>query len=106
MLGHPNTCPWAKQPYTFPLVCFGAALAGVEAVNTLGVTPIAAVLVLVVTFALLRVFRLRMPPALAIGLIPFILPTHTVVYAYSVGIGTASLTGWFVLFRKFITPVA
>jgi hypothetical protein len=104
MLGHPNTCPWAKQPYTFPLVCFGSALAGVEAVNTIGVTPVAAGLVLIVTFAMLRAFRLRMPPALAIGLIPFILPNHTVVYAYSVGIGTASLTAWFLLFRRFSVP--
>jgi len=106
MLGHPNTCPWAKQPYTFPLVCFGAALAGVGAVNTIGVTPVAAVLVLLATFAMLRLFRLRMPPALAIGLIPFILTNHTVVYAYSVGIGTVCLTAWFVLFSRFIAPVA
>jgi hypothetical protein len=104
MLGHPNTCPWAKQPYTFPLICIGAALAGVCAVNTMGGTPIAAALVLIVTFAMLRVFRLRMPPALAIGLIPFILPTHTIVYALSVAIGTVGLTGWFVLHRKLITP--
>jgi hypothetical protein len=104
MFGHPNTCPWAKQPYTFPLVCFGAALAGVAAVNTIGVTPISAGLVLVVTIAMLRVFRLRMPPALAIGLIPFILPAHTIVYAYSVGIGTACLTGWFVVLGRFRAP--
>jgi len=105
MLGHPNTCPWAKQPYTFPLICFGAALAGVAAVSSLGVTPIAAGLVLVATYAMLRLLRLRMPPALAIGLIPFILPTHTVVYAYSVGIGTVCLTAWFVFFRRFIVPI-
>ena len=105
MLGHPNTCPWAKQPYTFPFVCFGSALAGVGAVESMGASPIAAALVLILTFVMLRVSRLRMPPALAIGLIPFILPTHTVAYAYSVGIGTVCLTVWYLLHKRIISAL-
>lgn len=41
MFGHPDTCPWAKQAVTFPVVCSFAALAGVGAVQWLGVNPVA-----------------------------------------------------------------
>lgn len=102
MLGHPDTCPWARAPYTFPLVCSAAALAGVEFRYWFGITPIAAATVLILTYLMLRLFRLRLPPALAIGLIPFIAPSPSVVYAYSVGIGTTALTLWFLLTRSFV----
>jgi hypothetical protein len=100
MLGHPDTCPWAKPPFTFPAVCFLAALSGVEAKHWLHGTPLAATLVLIFTLALLRVARLRMPPALAIGLIPFVMPSPTVAYALSVAGGTLALTAWFMLYRR------
>jgi hypothetical protein len=107
MLGHPETCPWAKQPWTFPVVCTAAALAGVEAVLWLGVSPLGAALVMVVAFICLRVARLRMPPAVAIGLIPFVLPHPSWKYAVSVAIGTLALTIWFLGYRAFmLKPIA
>ena len=99
MLGHPETCAWAKQPFGFPVVCTLAAGMGVEMVRWLGVSPVAAAIVLVFTVLMLRLFRLRMPPAMAIGLIPFILPSPVLQYAVSVGIGTCALTGWFLGYR-------
>jgi CBS-domain-containing membrane protein len=100
MFGHPTTCAWAKAPFTFPIVCTLAALVGVVADKYLGATPLAAAIVLAITIGILRVSRLRMPPALAIGLIPFILPSPSLRYALSVGIGTVALTACFLAFRK------
>ena len=100
MLGHPDTCAWAKQPFGFPIVCTLAATMGVEMNSWLGATPIAASAVLIFTFLALRVFRLRMPPAMAIGLIPFILHAPTLMYALSVGMGTCALTVWFLGYRE------
>ena len=103
MLGHPETCPWAKQPYTFPVVCTATAFVGLEADVGLGVTPWAAALVVVFGCIALRIVRLRMPPAIAIGLIPFVLTTPSLKYPISVAIGTCALTLWFLLFR-FLVP--
>lgn len=50
----------------------------------------------------LRLFRLRMPPALSIGLLPFVMTSPTFKYAVSVGIGTLALTGTFLLYRKLV----
>ena len=99
MLGHPATCPWALRPFTFPLLCAGLAGTGVLAVHWLGSTPIASTAVLVVGFAALRILRLRMPPALAVGLIPLVLPHPDARYPLSVFIGTGLLTGWFFAYR-------
>ncbi len=99
MLGHPETCPWARPPYTFPVACSVAAVVGVQVEKWFGVVPIAAAVVLVAGIAILRLLRLRMPPVLAVGLIPFVIPSPTYLYAVSVCIGTLALTVWFLLFR-------
>ncbi len=100
MLGHPRTCAWAMAPYTFPVVCTLAAACGVGAERWLGVTPVATSGVLIVTFVLLRLVKLRVPPALAVGLIPFVIPSPTLRYAASVAIGTSALTLWLLLYRR------
>jgi CBS-domain-containing membrane protein len=102
MLGHPETCPWAKPPYTFPLACSLAALIGVAVERWLGVTPLASALALTGAILILRLLRLRMPPVLAIGLIPFVIPAPTYLYAASVAIGAIALTGWFLLFQRLV----
>jgi len=105
MLGHPTTCPWAKQPYPFPVVCTLAAAFGVVCVKVLGVTPIAASVSLVVTYGVMRTCRLRMPPALAVGLIPLVIEAPSWKYAASVGIGTTALTVWFLIYRRLLLPL-
>jgi hypothetical protein len=102
MLGHPTTCPWAKRPYPFPVVCTLAAAFGVVCVKVLGITPVAASVSLVVTYAVMRTCRLRMPPALAVGLIPLIIEAPSWKYAASVGIGTTALTLWFLTYRRLL----
>ncbi len=103
MLGHPDTCPWAKSPFTFPIACTLSAAVGVGTLKLLGVGPTAVGLTLIGGILILRAFRLRMPPALAIGLIPFVIPSPSFRYALSVGIGSAALTLWFLLHASLVT---
>jgi len=102
MLGHPETCPWAKRPFPFPAVCCLAALAGVQAEKSLGVNPIAAAIVMAATYLVMNGFRLRMPPALAVGLIPFVMKSPSYWYAVSVGLGTTALTVYFLVYRRLL----
>jgi len=48
----------------------------------------------------LRIFRVHMPPALAVGLIPFVMEAPTALYPASVGSGTLLLTFAFLLFQR------
>jgi hypothetical protein len=103
MFGHPHTCAWAKPPLLFPIACFLAAGVGVGFDRWLGVTPLAVAVTLGVCLIIVRSFKLRMPPTLSIGLLPFVMTSPTWMYAASVGVGSAALTGAFVLFHKTLT---
>jgi hypothetical protein len=53
------------------------------------------VVAVVVSILLLRVFRVHMPPALAVGALSFVMAELDRWYPISVGIGTIALTLWF-----------
>jgi hypothetical protein len=44
------------------------------------------------SIAILQAFKVHMPPALAVGLLPFVMTAPNIRYPISVGIGTVSLT--------------
>jgi hypothetical protein len=44
------------------------------------------------SIAILRAFKVHMPPALAVGLLPFVMTAPNIRYPTSVGIGTVALT--------------
>lgn len=100
MLGHTDACPWAKTPFRLPLACFLTALGGFVAWRLLGVTPIAAGCAMGWGIAVLRVFDLHMPPALAVALLPLVMDHPTAAYPFAVGIGTALLSAWFLAYRR------
>jgi hypothetical protein len=100
MLGHPDTCPWAKRPYSFPIACFLTALGGLLAVRSLGAGPAAAAAGMVWGVIILKIFDIHMPPALAVALIPLVLPHPAIRYPLSVGIGTVALTCCFLAWRN------
>lgn len=99
-LKHVGTCPWARTPLYFPIACFLTAGTGVIAHRWLSLEPFAVMVTLAVSVAILRLFHLTMPPALSIGLLPFVMRSSTLKYAISVGVGTLALTGTFLLYRK------
>jgi len=100
MLGHPEICPWARRPLWLPLACFLTAAGGFFFWHLFGVGPLAAACAMVWGIAVLRVFDLHVPPALAVALLPLVMDHPTAIYPVSVGIGTLTMTIWFLLYRR------
>lgn len=92
MFGHPDTCPWAGRPLSLPLACGLTALGGIALAKLFGAGPVSAGLGMVLGIAVLRLFDVHMPPALAVGLIPLVISKPTWMYPVSVMIGTLALT--------------
>lgn len=105
MLGHPDTCPWARRPLSFPVACFLTALGGLASATLLGSGAAAAAVSMAWGLVVLRLFDIHMPPALAVGLIPLIMVAPTWKYPVSVAIGTAGLTGLFLVRRRLSPPL-
>jgi len=100
MFGHPESCAWASQPFRLPVVCFLTAAGGLFLHHLLGVTWITAALSMAWGIAVLQIFRVHVPPALAVALLPMVIDTPTAWYPCSVGQGTLALTLWFWLWSK------
>jgi hypothetical protein len=101
MFGHTAICPWAKRPMFLPAACFLTAAGGLLFWNLLGVGPVAAGCSIACGMAVLRLFDLHVPPALAVALLPFVMDHPTIAYPISVGIGTMLMTLWFLLYQSF-----
>jgi hypothetical protein len=99
MFAHPTSCPWVRKPLTLPIACFLTSTAGWLAVTLFGSGAIAAACGMVFGIIVLRVLRIHMPPALAVGLLPLIIDCPSVKYPISVTIGTAALTLAFLFYR-------
>ncbi len=99
MFVHPTSCPWAGKPLALPIACFLTSSAGLAAVSLFGSGGIAAVCGMVSGITVLRLLRVHMPPALAVGLLPLIIDCPSIKYPVSVTIGTGALTLAFLLYR-------
>ena len=100
MFAHPSICPWAGRPLILPVACTLSAAAGVFLVTSFGNGPLAAACSVAVGMGILRVLDLHVPPALAMGLLPFVIPTPNYQFPISVGIGTLLLTAFFLAWRR------
>lgn len=97
ILGHPELPGWIERPALFPLVCLITSSVGLLACLSYGGGALGVVVTVSASIILLRVFHLHMPPALAVGLLPFVMTAPNIWYPVSVGIGTAALTAWFLV---------
>ncbi len=100
MFAHPAACPWAPRPLALAAACTLSAGLGTLFVLLLGATPAAVMLSMTGGVLLLRLFRLHVPPALAVGLLPFVLPQVDGRFPLAVGGGTLLLAGLFLLWRR------
>lgn len=100
MFAHSAVCPWARRPLLLPIACALTAGSGVMSVALFGVGPVAAVCSTAFGIITLRLFDLHVPPALAVGLLPFIMVHPTYTFPFAVGIGTLLLTLSFLLWQK------
>lgn len=98
---HSAACPWAGRPIALPLACSLTATAGVLCVMLLGAGPGAAICSILVGVLVLRVLDLHVPPALAVGLLPFVMPQPGLQFPAAVLLGTAIETGVFLAWRQF-----
>lgn len=100
MFAHADVCPWAKRPLILPLACGLSAAVGVGLALTFGDAPLAVGASIMASIVLLRLFALNVPPALAVGLLPFVMPQVGWSFPLLVAGGTALLTTIFLLWRK------
>jgi hypothetical protein len=100
MFAHARSCPWAGRPLILPIACALSAAAGVLLVNLLGPGPLAAACSIAFGSLVLRIFDLHIPPALAAGLLPFVMTRPTFVFPVAVAAGTLILTLSFLAWRR------
>jgi hypothetical protein len=98
IFGHAEVPNWMKRPALFPLVCLLTASLGTVVCLGLKGSFAGVVLTMIGAIAILRLFQVHMPPALAVGLLPFVMDAPDYRYPLSVALGTTALTaaaiGW------------
>ena len=102
MFAHATVCPWAGRPMILPVACGLTAAAGVISVSLLGDGPLPAACATILGVVVLRRFDLHVPPALAVGLLPFVMPHPTYEYPIAVAFGTTLLTLTFLAWRRLV----
>jgi hypothetical protein len=102
MFGHTDICPWANKPILLPLACFLTALGGFLFYHEFGFSPLTATLDMAFGILVLRALDLHVPPAFAVALLPLVMNHPTLVYPFSVGLGTLLLTLWFFVYRSWM----
>jgi hypothetical protein len=103
MFAHPTSCPWAGKPLALPVACFLTSAVGSLAVTVLRIDGMVAGFGMVFGIVVLRVLKIHMPPALAVGLLPLIIHSPGIKYPISVSIGSVALTLAFLLYRRWIS---
>ena len=101
MFAHSDVCPWVAKPVLLVIACMLAATAGVGAVMVLGNHPVAVMLVMAVAMFIIRSFRLHAPPAVAVGLLPFVIEHPDFSFPLAVFAGTLLLVVMFFIYRAF-----
>lgn len=102
---HSSVCPWAGRPIALTLACGLTALAGVLCATYLGTGPVGAMCSMVAAITVLGLLDLHVPPALAVGLLPFVIPHPDFRFPLAITLGTALQASAFLAWRRFAQPV-
>jgi HPP family len=92
IFGHSEVPKWMARPVFFPLVCLLTASLGTLACQGFKAGLVGVVVTTIGSIAILRIFKVHMPPALAVGLLPFVMVAPNRWYPISVTLGTSALT--------------
>ncbi|QKE40821.1 MAG: HPP family protein [Ferrovum myxofaciens] len=98
MFAHADVCPWARKPVLLVLACLLTASSGLGIFLLLGHGPLAVILSMGVSIALIRFFDLHAPPATAVGLLPFVIDHPDWRFPLAVALGTGLLS---LIFRQY-----
>jgi hypothetical protein len=91
LFGHPDLPGWMSRPVLFPLVCFLTASVGLLLSTGIHTEFLGVTVTMLCSITILRMFKVHMPPALAVGLIPFVIVHPTFWYPVSVFLGATAL---------------
>ncbi len=100
MFAHANVCPWAKKPFLLVLTCLTTASTGLAIFFLLGHNPLAIMASVAVSIVMIQRFDLHVPPATAVGLLPFVIERPDWHFPLAVATGTGLLAILFHFFRK------
>jgi HPP family len=100
LFGHPEVPGWMKRPALFPAVCLLTATIGLIAERTIHPSFVAAMVTVLCSVVVLHLFDVHMPPALAVGLLPFVMDAPDYRFVLSVLLGTASLTLYYLCYKR------
>jgi hypothetical protein len=100
MFAHADVCPWARRPIALPVACGSSAAAGVLCIGLFGAGPIGAMASILAGVAILRALDLHVPPALAVALLPFVMPHPSYQFPLVVTLGTALQSASFLAWRR------
>lgn len=106
MFAHSQACPWARKPLILPVVCALAAAGGVIVHQAWGNGPLAAMLAVALALLICRLFRVYVPPAAAVSLLPFVMSPATFMLPVAVGAGTLLLGVSFLLYQSLYPPTS
>jgi hypothetical protein len=98
IIGHPTAPDWVRRPIQFPFVC-PADLSSALLTSTIDLltydlvqgTVLAVMVTILCSIIILRRFEVHMPPALAVGLLPFVIKRPNYKFPISVFLGTIAL---------------
>lgn len=106
MFAHSRVCPWSRERLRLPVACTVAAGLGTLGVHLLGANAVAVALTVAAGILVLRITDLHLPPALAIGLLPFVMPRPSFVFPVAVAAGTSVLSVGFTAWRHYRSSAA
>lgn len=91
MFAHAKVCPWAQKPWLLVLTCGITASIGLLVFLLLGHHPLAVICSMALSIVLIQRFDLHVPPATAVGLLPFVINHPDWHYPVAVTLGTGLL---------------
>ena len=100
IFAHFETCPWVKRPFQIPVVCGLSALSSVAIISWMGTGPLAICFAMIAVVIIVRVFTLHFPPAIAVAILPFIMPHFDFRYPAVVVSSSILLMLAFFLWRR------
>jgi hypothetical protein len=101
---HASICPWGGRPIALIIACGVTALGGVLCARYLGVGPAGAMGSMLAGIAVLRALDLHVPPALAVGLLPFVIRHPDLRFPLAVVLGTALQAATLLAWRRLGRP--